>query len=117
VILRNVDGGVLERGSTELIDASARELREEYARVLREIGAIANGGRTRLLTDGITGGARGGGQGAAAEAATTTVLANNVVGAGALYQAAGDAEEEEEDVFVDAEESFAAEDEGAVESI
>ena len=89
--------------------------------MLREIGAIANGGRTRLLTEGITGGAHGGPSGAlgstADAEATTTIhpleIANNVVSAGALY----DAREEEEDVFVDAEESFAAEDEGAVESI
>ena len=89
--------------------------------MLREIGAIANGGRTRLLTEGITGGAHGGPSGALGSAAdaeaTTTIhpleIANNVVSAGALY----DAREEEEDVFVDAEESFAAEDEGAVESI
>jgi hypothetical protein len=91
--------------------------------VLREIGAIANGGRTRLLTEGITGGAHGGPSGALGSAAdaeaTTTIhpleIANNVVSAGALYDARE--EEEEEDVFVDAEESFAAEDEGAVESI
>ena len=91
--------------------------------VLRDIGAIANGGRTRLLTEGITGGAHGGPSGALGSAAdaeaTTTIhpleIANNVVSAGALYDARE--EEEEEDVFVDAEESFAAEDEGAVESI
>ena len=68
--------------------------------MLREIGAIANGGRTRLLTEGITGGAHGGPSGALGSAAdaeaTTTIhpleIANNVVSAGALY----DAREEED---------------------